>query len=71
LNALPEPQSIYNGQLLEIPEITTEDVLKKLITLLPEKAPGPDNIYPIILKNLSNEIAKPLTKYLQKASKVE
>ena len=45
--------------------ITEEEVLIRLQKLDPVKAPGPDGIPPSILKELSNELCKPLTKVFQ------
>ena len=45
--------------------ITEEEVLKRLQKLDPVKAPGPDGISPSILKELSNELCKLLTKVFQ------
>lgn len=38
-------------------QISTPGILKLLANLKPNKAPGPDKIYPCILKELKNEIA--------------
>ena len=40
--------------------VTTQLVLKQLTKLKETKAPGPDNLYPRVLKELSEEIAEPL-----------
>ena len=40
--------------------VTAESVSEKLKKLNPNKSPGPDKIYPRILKELSNELASPL-----------
>jgi hypothetical protein len=48
-----------NNTPTPMPEITisTPGILKMLSNLKPNKAPGPDGIYPCILKELRNEIA--------------
>ena len=43
--------------------ITEEAVRAKLSNLNPNKSPGPDKLYPRILKELCNELAKPLTYF--------
>ncbi len=42
-------------------DINTEDVLKAINSLKTNKSPGPDNIYPKILKETKNEIVDALT----------
>ena len=41
-------------------EITEKKVLDKLLELKPNKTPGPDEVHPMILKNLANELVKPI-----------
>ena len=43
--------------------ITEKAVRDKLNKLNPNKSPGPDKLYPRILKELSDELAKPLTNF--------
>ena len=40
-------------------------VNEKLLNLDPHKAPGPDNIPPILLQKLANDLAAPITKIFQ------
>ena len=42
--------------------ITTEMVQKKLAKLRSDKSPGPDNVHPLLLKNLSDILADPLCR---------
>ena len=51
----------------DIVNINEENVSLKLKSLNPNKSPGPDKIYPIILKELHDELKVPLT-YLFKLS---
>ena len=48
-------------------EISTEEVEKKLRKLNPQKAQGPDSIPPRVLKEISKEIAVPLSKLFKKS----
>ena len=41
--------------------VTEKQVLKKLEKMKINKSPGPDNFYPRILKNIKEQIARPLT----------
>ena len=45
---------------LEELDITEEKVKERLESLNPHKSPGPDGLHPRVLKELSNEISKPL-----------
>ena len=60
---LPILDKTTNGKTLDMtPEdISQEDVFHRLSCLDPNKATGPDNIHPIILKNLAKAISSPLT----------
>ena len=42
--------------------ITEEKVKKKLSKMRTDKSPGPDGVHPLILKNLADILAKPLTQ---------
>ena len=61
VTALPEVEVHYDGAILNDIDITEEVVLQKLKSLKPDKAPGPDSYYPIILNQLAAELAVPLT----------
>jgi len=60
LNALPEPQNVYNGQPLEIPEITTEDVMKKLKFYYLKKPRQPPQVCRILESILKDHIVEHL-----------
>ena len=65
LDNLPEPRNIFQGEheeMLHSVELLPENVLKKLNNIKPEKAPGVDNIYPVVLKELSQVISNPLSQ---------
>ncbi|MCP3679103.1 MAG: reverse transcriptase family protein [Gammaproteobacteria bacterium] len=47
--------------------INENDVLKYLNKMKENKSPGPDRIYPKILKNVKNQIANPLTQIFNKS----
>ena len=51
---------------LEELKITEEKVKKRLESLNQHKSPGPDGLHPRVLKELSNEISKPLAIIMQK-----
>ena len=40
---------------------------ERLESLNPHKSPGPDGLHPRVLKELSNEISKPLAIIMQKS----
>ena len=52
---------------LEELKITEEEVKKRLESLNEHKSPGPDGLHPRVLKELSNEISKPLAIIMQKS----
>lgn len=70
IDNLPEPRKIFQGNVgdeLNRIELSPEIVLKKLMNLKPDKAPGVDSIYPIVLKEVSGAISQPLSKIFQKS----
>ena len=56
-----------NNKFLDEIEISAESVEKKLRQLNPQKAQGPDQIPPKVLKEASKELAIPLTKLFKKS----
>ena len=56
-----------NGENISETIISEEEVEKKLKALLPGKAQGPDQIPPRVLKELSKELARPLTILFNKS----
>ena len=50
----------HEGHALKI-EINDNVVRRKLLTLKEDKAQGPDDIHPAVLRNCANTIAKPLS----------
>ena len=48
--------------------ITEADVLKELRNLKPNKSPGIDGMHPNVLKELAEELAKPITVLFQKSA---
>jgi hypothetical protein len=65
-NTLSESPKEYRS-ILDSVVITSEIVKKKLEALNPNKAQGPDAIPPRILKELSNELAKPFSILFSKS----
>ena len=51
-------------------EVKVEGVRKKLAALNPNKSPGPDNIHPCVLKELSEVLNKPLAILYQNSRKM-
>ena len=49
-----------------IPIITSQDVLKKLTKMKPNKSPGPDGIHPRPIRELGDSIAKPIAHIINK-----
>ena len=67
---MPEAQRMFKGiDLVVLKDITVvvNIVRKKLQTLRPDKAAGPDNIPPKLLREFSNELCHPLSVILQKS----
>ena len=51
-----------------MPTVSFDTVkIKSLIRSIKSSSPGPDNIYPILLKNLADELATPLSIIFNKS----
>ena len=62
---VPEIRQVFNGredEKLDNIEIRREDVYSRLIGLRVDKAPGPDNIVPRVLKETAREIVDPIVQ---------
>ena len=57
---VPTMEQVDTDTTLDDIDFTEDTVKKKLKQLKPNKSPGPDNIHPRILKELSDALAKPL-----------
>ena len=57
----------FLGEYLDTFEITPQMILEKLQDLNPEKSPGPNGWYPVLLKNLAYLINTPLVILFQKS----
>ena len=58
---MPELDINHYIPKLDILNINTETIKKKLDNLKIDKSPGPDNIHPRILRELSNILSEPLS----------
>ena len=61
-----EDSDSFLGEYLRTFEITKDMVQEKLEQLNEGKTPGPDKWHPVILKNLADVIAEPLSILFQK-----
>ena len=57
---IPEPKKQYLNSELRDTVFTEDRIKKKLMTLKTSKSPGPDQLHPRILKEMSHVITKPL-----------
>jgi len=70
MSSLPAPEQIFHGkdsEFLTNITVDVETVKKKLQSLRPDKASGPDDIPPRLLCELSEELCQPLAVILQKS----
>ena len=58
---------LSKGKMIRDTEITQKEVEKKLKALISDKAQGPDQIPPRVLKELHKELAEPLTMLFKKS----
>lgn len=58
--ALPVPTMAFQGPKMQDVEITIQDVRTRLKKLNPSKAPGPDGVSPLILKECADILCHPL-----------
>ncbi len=68
LDNVPQPKQIYQGSeqdCLSNLLVRTEDVKQKLDKLKTDKSPGVDEIHPLLLRELREEIAQPLSEIFQ------
>ena len=64
---IPEAVDVYEGNnMLEEVVITREKVKKKLQSLKPKSAPGPDKISPAVLQSMADILCVPLTSIFSK-----
>ncbi len=61
---MPNPKQIFTGvddDILDHVNISPDEILKTLSVLKPEKAPGVDWIFPVVLKEVASMISLPLS----------
>ena len=64
---VPEAVDVYDGNdILEEVVITREKVRKKLLSLKPKSAPGPDKISPAVLHSMADILCVPLASIFNK-----
>eukprot|EP00794_Sanderia_malayensis_P001259 gene1259-1388_t len=64
LDNIPDPVQLFQGgaeDMLSEVDLSYDAVLQRLIKLKPDKAPGVDSIYPVVLREIGNSIAFPLS----------
>ena len=64
---LPEMEFNYNGPLLENIDVEVREIEKLLKETNPNKAMGPDNIHPRLLKECHSELAVPVQMIIQES----
>ena len=67
LSSVPTPEAKKVGSFLEQIQMSEEDIMKRLHKLKTNNSAGPDNIHPRLLKELSNELTKPLALLFKKS----
>ena len=63
---LPNPRLLFQGSEPSV-NISKEDICRRLENLNPEKSPGVDMIYPIVLKKLASVVCFPLSIVFQRS----
>ena len=67
LENIPDPEMKFDGTPLEGLNISSDEVLKKLMKMNPSKSPGPDGVHPRVLKETAECIVEPLTTIFNKS----
>ena len=67
LTSMPIPEAKKMESFLEQIQISEEDIMKRLHKLKTNKSAGPDSMHPRLLKELSNELTKPLALLFKKS----
>ena len=65
------PPKPLRTQQLQSFDISEEDVMKELKLLQPNKSPGVDGIHPRVLRELAEDLAKPVTTLLKRSLEAE
>ena len=70
MDNIPESRCLCSEEnILKDVDVSYEAVLKKLEETDPEKAPGDDSIHPVILRQLAQQLAKPLSMMFTRSMK--
>ena len=67
---MPTPQMLFHGRdedKLALIKVTQDEVEKMLANINENKSPGPDKIYPYILKTLAHELSEPICMIFNKS----
>ena len=67
LTSVPNILEIFTQDTLESIDFSEEKLLEKLQQLNPNKSPGPDGWHPYFLRELANELCKPLSILFRKS----
>lgn len=67
----PEFEDSFGGRLLTDVRVSTQSVQAKLLALKPSCAPGPDDIHPRVLRELSHTLARPLSLLFRRSLDTE
>ena len=65
INQIPDINQVFNGSdedLLHTIQVSCDEVIELIDKLKPNKSPGPDEMFAIVLKECKEELSRPLTQ---------